>query len=538
MLAPLRQRNRQQVAVPITYPACVEGWDASTALAAMPKLRAVQLKNWFPQPGYLEMRRGWQRWGRINGGTTTSVETLMAWRGPTSSVMFLAGGGSIYDATASGNATSSLTGLTNSRLQWVNMTTSAGAFLLFCNGADNMRAFNGSVWSTPSITGSGISSADFVHLCVHKKRVWAVLNESTDAVYLDTDAISGAATKFPLGANFDRGGHLVAMTTWTLDGGQGPDDYAVFISSEGQVAIYQGTDPDSSDTWSLVGVYNLAKPIGRRCFVKYGTSPLVLTEAGILQLAMALNNEEAQLKVTSLTQHIVPAINAAARSYSDNWGWEVCIYPRGTRLILNIPTSENGDAKQYVMNTLTGAWCEFDGHPANTWLVFEDNLYFGDNAGRVNKADYTGADGQSTIVAVGQTAYDAGGGPGRLKRYTMVQPLILTEGDTRVSVGISTDFVETTALSTPVGAIPTTALWDTAVWDVDVWGGQQTYISDWTSTPGLGRYASVKFTARTGVAASAWAESVWASSYWNVYAPELTLQVNGFVVLAEPGGYL
>lgn len=469
MLAPLRDNNtRKAVVTPVTYPACVEGWDASTALAAMPKLRAVQLKNWFPQPGYLEIRKGWQRHSRISSGSTTSIETVMSWNGPDTQKMFMAGGSAIYDCTTSGTASSVVTGLSNARFQWTNMTTAAGHYLVICNGADAPRNYNGSTWSTPSFTGTGITATDFIQPLVHKKRLWFVIQNSTDAAYLGTDAISGSATKFSVGANFDRGGYLQAITTWTLDGGTGPDDYMVFISSEGQVAVYSGTDPATADTWSLVGVYNLAKPIGRRCFTKYGTSPLLLTESGVLQLAMALNNEEAQLKVTSLTQHIVPAINAAAKSYGSNWGWELCVYPRGTRLIMNIPTEENTAAKQYVMNTLTGAWCEFDGHDANCFHVFDGDLYFGYNEGAVAKADQTGADGQNPIVAVGQTAYDAGGGLGRQKRYTMVQPLIYTEGTTRVSVGISTDFVETQSISTPVGAVPATALWDSAEWDVDV----------------------------------------------------------------------
>lgn len=539
MLAPLRDNNtRKAVVTPVTYPACVEGWDASTALAAMPKLRAVQLKNWFPQPGYLEIRKGWQRHSRISSGSTTSIETVMSWNGPDTQKMFMAGGSAIYDCTTSGTASSVVTGLSNARFQWTNMTTAAGHYLVICNGADAPRNYNGSTWSTPSFTGTGITATDFIQPLVHKKRLWFVIQNSTDAAYLGTDAISGSATKFSVGANFDRGGYLQAITTWTLDGGTGPDDYMVFISSEGQVAVYSGTDPATADTWSLVGVYNLAKPIGRRCFTKYGTSPLLLTESGVLQLAMALNNEEAQLKVTSLTQHIVPAINAAAKSYGSNWGWELCVYPRGTRLIMNIPTEENTAAKQYVMNTLTGAWCEFDGHDANCFHVFDGDLYFGYNEGAVAKADQTGADGQNPIVAVGQTAYDAGGGLGRQKRYTMVQPLIYTEGTTRVSVGISTDFVETQSISTPVGAVPATALWDSAEWDVDVWGGNAVFISDWTSTPALGRFASVKFTARTGVEAASWASASWGESLWGIYAPELTLQINGFVVLAEPGGFL
>jgi hypothetical protein len=43
------------------------------------------------------------------------------------------------------------------------------------------------------------------------------------------------------------------------------DDYAAFITSEGQVAVYSGADPASSTTWSLVGVFDIGAPIGRRC---------------------------------------------------------------------------------------------------------------------------------------------------------------------------------------------------------------------------------------------------------------------------------
>ena len=65
---------------------------------------------------------------------------------------------------------------------------------------------------------------------------------------------------FPLGQIFKMGGFLVQMATWTIDNVSGMDDYAAFITSEGEVAIYQGYDPTQQSTWSLVGVFR----IGRR----------------------------------------------------------------------------------------------------------------------------------------------------------------------------------------------------------------------------------------------------------------------------------
>lgn len=541
MFAPLRDNpQRQAVVTSATYPAAVGGWDAASALANMKPSYAVQLKNWFPQPSWLEIRRGWQNWSRISSSSTVKIETLAAWNGPSSSKLFMIGSnGSIYDVTASaGSVSATVTGLTNGRFQHTNMTTSAGAFLVLVNGADAPRNYDGSSWTTPSISGSGISASDFIDVNVHKKRLWFVIANSTNAAYLPTDAIAGTAAKFSLGANFDKGGSLRTMVTWTLDGGTGPDDYAAFISSEGQVAIYQGTDPSSANTWALVGVFNIAKPLGQRCAVKYGNTPIVLTEAGVLQLNMTLAKDTSQLSATAITNRILRAVNDEARSYSGNFGWEMVVYPKGTRLIVNIPTAENSTAIQYVMNTITGAWCEFDGHNANCWITFGGNLYFGTNSGSVAKADQTGADNRTTITAVGQTAYNAMGSPGRLKRFTMVQPLILTEGNSRVTVGISTDFNETSNLSTPSGTVPTTSLWDSAKWDENVWGGSLQFVNDWTSTPALGRFGSVKFTARTGAEAAVWGDASWNSSLWGIYAPELTLQINGFVVLAEPGGYL
>lgn len=83
MRVPARQnRARQKVSTSKALPAPVGGWDTSAALANMKETSAVQLKNWFPQPGYVEIRRGcqYQSWdigsspktvSAVNTGTDT-----------------------------------------------------------------------------------------------------------------------------------------------------------------------------------------------------------------------------------------------------------------------------------------------------------------------------------------------------------------------------------------------------------------------------------------------------------------------------------
>lgn len=507
----------------------------------MPADRAVQLKNWFPQPGWGEIRKGFAYHATGVVSSSTPVESLMAWRGPSSSKLFAAGSSAIYDVTSSGAAASSVTGLSNARWQHVNMTTSAGAYLVIANGADSVRHYNGTTWATPAITGG--TSSTFIHVNVHKKRLWFIQVDTTDAWYLPTDAVAGAATKFSLGANFSRGGYLVAMGTWTRDGGAGSDDYAVFVSSEGQCAVYQGTDPASSTTWSLVGVFDVPRPIGRRCFVRYGADLALVTLTGIYPLSQLFAVDESKAKRVALSETISYAINAAAASYAGNFGWQAIVYPKGTRLIVNIPTSETVSSVQYVMNTLTGAWCEFEGMNANCWIVYNDNLYFGGSAdGIVYRADTGSADIDAVITAVGQSAYSALG-TSKLKQFKTVRPLITTSGTNRPSIGVSVDFQETSDLSaSPAGAASVSSTWDSSRWDSGTWGGAESNVSDWVAVGGIGTFGSIKFQAQTDVLAggtSFWGVAEWGSNVWgSAGGSDQTMRINGFLVSAEVGGTL
>ena len=607
MRAPLlRNKLRRTLARSQAVVAPVEGWDASSALANMPAKRAVQLKNWFPKPDTIEVRKGYDSHathvgsdpktisaidtgtetftsnshGKANaaavrfhatttlpggisaattyyvintatntfqvsatvGGSAVNVtssgsgtitvysvdsppiETLAVWQGPTSSKMFAAAGGAIWDVTAEDASTFSYTpGGGSDRWQSWMHTTSAGHYLFMVNGTDAPIHYNGTTWTAPTITG--ITASDIISGITHKKRIWFVMSGSTKAAYLGTEAVAGAATEFQFGSLFTRGGYLLALATWTRDGGSGADDYLVAVSSRGQVAIYQGTDPASADTWSLVGVFDVPTPIGRRCFTRYGADVLLITVQGVFPLSQLLSVDQSQAGRVSITERISQAFNTAAVSYQDFFGWEACVYPRGTRLIINIPTAESETAKQYVMNTLTGAWCEYDSHNAVCWTIYNDDVFFGGPDGTVYQADTGSTDLDQPITATGQSAYSALGSAG-LKRFSMVKSLIVASGGNRPALGLSVDFVETQEMSTitAVGA-DGVALWDEAEWDADVWSGGEVQYNDWATLPALGTFGSIKFRAQTGVDATD-------------ASVDETMKIQGFVVLYEMGGYV
>lgn len=536
----LRGNRRSQKGNGYSLPAPVGGWNAVDSLSDMPEDAAVVLDNWIPRPDTVAVRRGHTT--HATGLGTGAVESLLPYEGATTaaSKLFAVANSKFYDVTAAGAAaTASVTGLANNRWQSVNFTVSAGTkYLWACNGVDSPQMYNGSSWSSPSITG--ITASDIKNVNVHKNRLWFCLTDSLNAAYLNTDSIQGTATKFNLGGVFSRGGFLASMGTWTQDGGSGPDDYAVFVSSRGQVAVYQGTDPSSSTTWELKGVYDLGAPIGIRCITKVAGDLALINNDGVLPMSRALGTDRGAVAQVAITAKINNAMNTAARSYKDNFGWELTPYPKGTLAILNVPIVEGQEQHQYVMNTLTGAWCRFTGMNANCWRVYRDTLYFGGNDGVVYQADYGALDLDQPIDAVGQQAYNYFRAKGSLKRYTAIQPLLTTDSSSRPSIGISTDFKDNATLGTPSSAETASALYDTARWDIDTYPTEARSVTDWTALLGTGQCASVHFRSRTGQTGVAlWGYANWGGENWtNSVSGDVVVELNGFNLIYEKGGFL
>lgn len=168
----------------VLVPAPVGGWDTAISRARMPEDRGIMLRNFFPQPDYVEIRRGCRM--HHNTGTGAPVETLMPWHGSTGEKLFAASGGSVFDIDG---IIPTLAGMSNNRFQSVNFSTPGGQFLWVCNGANAPRYFDGSDWSTASITGTDADKA--IAVSIHKGRVWFTLKGTTKAAYLPALSIQG-----------------------------------------------------------------------------------------------------------------------------------------------------------------------------------------------------------------------------------------------------------------------------------------------------------------------------------------------------------
>lgn len=480
----------KDVAIKI-IPAPIGGWDAISPLAAMEPKYAASIINWVPRTGWLELRGGYNAWAQAI--TASPVNSLMVYRPNTGTQqLFAASGSEIWDASIYGTPTLEVSGLSGDKFQYVNFTPALGANYLMCvNGVNTgIRTYNGSAWAVQNPTGTTINT--YANINIFKRRVWLIEPNSTIAYFLGTDAITGAATAQDFGPFMSKGGYLLAMGTWTVDGGNGPDDMAVFVTSQGQVIIYKGTDPSNANAWALVGVFDLPTPIGRRCLRRIGSDLMLITIQGVIPLSQALPFDPAATRSVALTNRIQNAMMLAAQSYVNNFGWELVSFPQQGLILLNIPQSEGATQVQYVMNALTGAWTTFNGWNANCFETFNDSLYFGDNDGNVNLAYAGGLDLVSPIRADVKCAFNYLDEPGRLKNAGMIRPFLVADGTLTPTIQIDVDFADSSP-SAPVTVLtPTGALWDSSLWDAATWSVGAAPVINWLSSTALGTALAVR----------------------------------------------
>ena len=504
---------------------------------------------------------------------TTPINTLMNYTTSSGYKLFAAAGTDIWETTTN-PATKVFSGITSDKLQFVNITNTAGQFLVACNGVDPVMIYDGSAWfyvattttypaistiartspsatatvttatahglitgnrvtisgasestfngtfvitvtgastftytstgtsTVTSVTGSyttigitGVNSNTFIGVNLFKNRLYFTQKNALACWYLDVNAIGGVANPLYFGSIARNAGYLQAMGTWTLDAGQGADDYAVFVTSMGEVIVYNGTDPTTAATWALKGVWQLGQTFSRRCFFKWSGDLLLLTQDGLVPLASALQSSRLDPRV-NLTDKIFYAVSQAATNYYAQFGWQINYFASENMLILNIPVPTG--IEQYVMHTITKSWARFTGLQGYCWEVSGNSeMHFG-GKGFVGSFYVATSDDDANITATAQQAYSYFDNPGQLKRFTMVRPILQSTGGVpSVLCGISVDF-DTQSQLGAVSFNPTTqseGIWDTAKWDGNVWAGGLITTKIWQGVTGIGYTGSVNLNA-------------------------------------------
>ena len=485
----------QQKSLVANFPPPVGGWNTRDALPMMQPTDAIFASNVLCQPWQVVTRLGSIAW---TTGTANPVTTLAPFNSATSGSRktFGAQGTGIYDMTTAGPVGAPVvTGLTNSWWQWVNFGTQAGQFLVMVNGADQMRTYNGAAWtatatlvSTRASDGGTVATSTFINVSAYENTLYYVPINTLGFYYQQQpQSIFGTVNFFNLGALATRGGFLQAIAVWTVDGGNGPQDYLVCITSEGEYIVYQGLSfsitAGTAGAMTLVGVYYIARPLGRRCWSKFGGDCLVLTERGLFPLSQALQSATID-KRTALTDKIEPTFVAlAVQTSANNWqGWQIEIVQSQQFLIITVPTQPE---QQLVMQFQSKGWSNWSGWDTDCVLYTNGTLYFGGDDGTfqgyVGGSDSVG--GVATAIqATIMPAFSALKQPVQQKHVKLIRPYFVVNGNLPSYIaGSAVDFNPYSITQTlePGLAGSSTMVWGTSLWGNAQWGSSYTATRLW-----------------------------------------------------------
>lgn len=470
------------------------GWNARDDWTDMDRRDAIVLDNLVVRESGIETRNGYSSWAT---GVGAAIKTLLSWNGPTSQKMFAAKSSAVYDVTSGGAVGAAvLSSMSNGAWSQVMFATTGGNYLVICNGANGVRNYDGTSWTTPAITG--VTTANLVHVTSHMSRLWFVEEGTLKIWYLPALAIAGAATSIDFGGLAKKGGKLLVMASWSRDGGAGIDDHAVFITSQGEALVYSGSDPSSATTWQLVGVFSIPRPIGRRCIVNVGADIGILTVAGLLPMSGILPLAASGQAKVAATDKIGRAFAEAATPTSEAYGdWQVIESPSDNLLIVNVPLIDGVKQVQFVLHTKTEKWCRFTDINAGCWGLLNGLLYFGDNSGTVWK--YAGDnDNGAAINWTLVQAFDDLGDP-QIKVFKRIRPQLFSIAGYRPRVGIRTDYDDSAiAFSAPASVVVSGTPWGSA-WG-SPWGATRGNRAWWQSCRGEGYTVALEVMGATTVA--------------------------------------
>jgi len=501
------QPTEKPPAQSFTFPAPIRGWVLNENLASPQPGGARVLDNWVCTTTGIRVRGGAPKYATL----PDAVVSVFPYRAGTDA-LFAATTTGIFDATTIIDAnvalTPDVTGQTSGTYSTAQFGTAGGDFLYAVNGADDAQLYDGTVWtqingaSVPAVTG--VLTSDLIHVWTHANRIWFVQRNTLNAWYLPVDSIAGAAVQFSLAGVFTKGGTLLFGAKWSLSAGDGLDDKCVFVTSEGEVAVYEGTNPSSAATWRLAGRYDMPKPIGSLSYIQAGGDLLIATDIGLIPVSAAINSDLGAIEAKAVSRPIAPYWIERARDIGLT-SWQMAKVHRSGIMVVSQPaTTGSFDATCLVINLITGAWSRFTGWDTQCLCEFAGGGVFGSTDGCLYLMDTSGSDNGALYTAAYLGLHDAMGVYGQEKTVLQMRPMLQAAGDVNPLVSAKVNFNQ---ILSPPPASPVSYvedLWDVGLWDVAVWDSAvvPTSTAAWTAIGLTGTFVAPELQLTFGVAST------------------------------------
>lgn len=514
---PAQRNGRGMQAQEIVFQAPNAGMIRNRNLALPKQMGQAQgaavLTNWFPTATGVVLRRGSKSYAELGDGTKPVV-TMFKYVVGNNRKLFASTEDTVYDISTVTQAYNYsigledewtmaleadpssdtigvdstyglevLTGQTSGNWSTVQFSTTGGTFLVGVNGSDTGFYYDGTDFKLaegdpdplyPGITfpaGTGLTTADLDYVWAYKNRLWFLQKNSMVAWYLPVDSIGGALAPFDLGSELPRGGSLFIGQNWSLQSGGsgGLSDQCVFLSTEGEVVVYQGSNPADANDWSKVGLYRIGEPLGRKGLIRAGGDLVIATNIGFVPLSQAINLDFAALSPGSVSYPIETSWNEALEKRGQE-NWSAVLWPEQQMVVVAPPTETTRSI--FVANARTGAWAEFTNWDITCMETFNGRLLFGTNEGRIKDAMVGGSDDGVLYTGSCIPLFTDDGTPTRLKAARMVRAE--TRSRVRIKEKVSCVFDFNRSLPSPpdVSPVPIGNEWNNAIWNQSVWDSE------------------------------------------------------------------
>ena len=484
-----QQQGRSRI---VSIPAPTGGLNTRDSLDQMEPTDAVVMDNMIPSIGKVSLRKGYEDFvtgiAADIGGTWAAdeIETLFTLVVGSNEQFLCAMDGGIARIDSGTAVEIEPDGTYNSdRWQYTTFaesTTNGNPQIYAVNGTDQPWKYDGTTHANWAPTMTGGTDNNLAWVFSYKNRIYAGEANSRNFWYsgLGDDT---ALTEFPLEGIRGAQGNILFMGALTRDTGSGPDDFAVFVTDQGQVIVYQGSNPGDAAAWSIVGVYKIPKPINsRRAHAQLFGDIVIATELDYIFLNAALRESGAViLTPTKMTG----AMTSAAASHKDNYGWEMVISETDNLLISNIPRQTNAQYHQHVFNLQTRAASRFTGLNFRTFAVWNGKLYGATNnavyrvLSRLSDDASTGEDPIQMRVQTAWTDLQSA----EIKHVKAMRALLRSQGAFSYGAKVGVDFIDP-QVSAKASAGPTseTTLWGDTPGVTTLWGDTASTETYWAGT--------------------------------------------------------
>jgi hypothetical protein len=331
---------------------------------------------------------------------------------------------------------------------------------------------NGVAADASSIVITGVATSDLSHVWQHGSRLWFVQDGTTKAWYLPVDSIGGTATSFDFGGLFSEGGALLFGAKWSSDSGSGFNDRNVFVSTEGEIVVFEGNDPSDADTWMRVGTYKVGRPISSQTWTA-GGDLILCTEDGLVPMSAVVTKDQAALSHASLTANIEAPWRMVTGTNVNGVPVQMLKWQSHNMGLVGFPHRSGTDA--FVVNLITGAWAKWTGLDIQCIALHDGWAYMGDEAGNVLQLEAAGADNEMPFVWRMSWLPTPLGAPGVFKLASLARATFRALVPFTPKLSVANDYGRLFPAA-PSAPLDSAAV---ALWDVGIWGE-----SRWDDAPG------------------------------------------------------